>query len=393
MSAARNLSMIALTASALLTPSERVLDPIVLLDGGIIAEIFSRRERPLPNGVRSVDLGDATLAPGFVDLHIHGGAGHDVMENDSHALPAVESLLVRCGVTSYYPTTVTAPLDDTLRALERLADAVEVAKKNQTAERSRPLGIHLEGPFLSHARRGVHPSGELRKPTLELFEKFWQASRGTIRLMTIAPELDGALEVITEAARRNVCVCLGHSDATLEQAQRGIEAGGRHATHTFNAMRPLAHRDPGLVGAALTDSRVTADMIVDGVHLDPAIVRLVLQAKGPDGVVLITDATAATGMPAGTYRLGNMEVEVKDGRCMAGGKLAGSVLTMDQAVRNVMSFGNWDLQAAVRLATFNPARVAAIETQYGTLRPGSAADFAVLGPGGDVRKTIVGGII
>lgn len=385
--------MIALTAAVLLTPLDKILDPIVVLRDGAIAEISSRRQRDLPVDARCVDLGDATLAPGFIDLHIHGGAGHDVMENDSVALPAVETLLFRSGVTSYYPTTVTASLDATLRALERLADAIECAKKNPVQERARPLGVHLEGPFLSHARRGVHPPDQLRKPTLELFEKFWQASRGTIRVMTIAPELEGAPEVIAEASRRHVCVSLGHSDATFEQAQHGIEAGGRHATHTFNAMRPLGHRDPGLLGAVLTDPRLTADLIVDGVHLDPAIVRLVLEAKGPGGAVLITDATAATGMPDGIYRLGTLSVEVKDGRCTADGRLAGSVLTMDQAVRNVVHFGNRDLQAAIRLATLNPARVVGVETQYGALRPGAAADFVVLSPDGQVRQTIGGGII
>jgi N-acetylglucosamine-6-phosphate deacetylase len=385
--------MIALTASALLTPLDKILDPIVLLSDGTIVEIFSRRERALPAGIRCVDLSEATLAPGFLDLHIHGGAGRDVMENDGGALPAVEALLFRCGVTSYYPTTVTAPLEDTLHALDRLADAIECTKKDPVARRAGPLGVHLEGPFLSHARRGVHPPEQLRKPTLQLFEKFWQASRGTIRLMTIAPELEGAPEVIAEASRRHVCVSLGHSDATLEQAQRGIEAGGRHATHTFNAMRPLGHRDPGLLGAVLTDPRVTADMIVDGVHLDPAIVRLILEAKGPSGAVLITDATAATGMPDGTYRLGTLSVEVKDGHCTADGKLAGSVLTMDQAVRNVVRFGKCDLQAAVRLATLNPARVTSVDAQYGMLRAGAAADFVVLSPDGQVRQTIVGGMI
>jgi N-acetylglucosamine-6-phosphate deacetylase len=382
--------MIALTASSLVTPLEKILDPVVLLDGDTIAEVFSRRGRELPT-IRSIDLGDATLAPGFVDLHIHGGAGHDVMEGNESALAAVESLLALHGVTSYYPTTVTAPLDETLRALEQLAKAIEKRKSVPLPKRARPLGIHLEGPFLSHTRRGVHPPEELRVPSLELFEKFWQASSGTIRVMTIAPELDGALEVIAEAQRRGICVSLGHSDASLEQAQRGIDAGGRHATHTFNAMRPLGHRDPGLLGAILTDPRVTVDMIVDGVHLNPAIVRLVLKTKGKEAAVLITDATAATGMPDGIYHLGPLEVEVKDGRCMSAGKLAGSVLTMDQAVRNVARFASWELQDAVRLATYNPARVLGTETQYGVIRPGATADLVALSPTGEVRSTMVGG--
>ena len=163
-------------------------------------------------------------------------------------------------------------------------------------------------------------------------------------------------------------------------------AGARHATHTFNAMRPLDHRDPGILGEVLTDARLSADIIADGIHLDPVIVELFLKAKGPDAAVLITDATAATGMPDGRYRLGSLEVEVKDGRCTAGGKLAGSVLTMDRAVRNVVQFARWDLQQAVRLATVNPARVAGVK-QGGVLEAGAPADLVVLSPSGEVRKT------
>ena len=193
------------------------------------------------------DFGDGVMAPGYVDLHIHGSAGYDVMDDNAEALPAIEQLLARHGVTSYFPTTVTAPMDAILRALERLADAIENReqdhnKKDDVKRRALPLGIHLEGPFISHARRGVHPPENLLAPKLTTFEQFWQAARGRIRMMTIAPELEGAPEVIAEAARRGVCVSLGHSDADFEAAERGIAAGARHATHTFNAMRPLSSR-------------------------------------------------------------------------------------------------------------------------------------------------------
>jgi N-acetylglucosamine-6-phosphate deacetylase len=208
--------------------------------------------------------------------------------------------------------------------------------------------------------------------------------------MTIAPELDGALEVISEAARRGVCVSLGHSDAQMKSAISGVTAGARHATHTFNAMRPLDHREPGIVGEVLTDPRLSADIIADGIHLDPAIVRLFLQSKGPDQAVLITDAISATGMPDGRYRLGTFEVEVKNGRCLVDGKLAGSVLTMDRAVRNVMEFAHWDLQQTLRLATLNPARVAGLANR-GKLAAGTEADFVVLSPSGEVRNTIIRG--
>jgi len=381
--------MIALTAARLFTPLELIEQPLVLVDDGVIVEVASRTARSVSPGCRVVDFGDGILAPGFIDIHIHGGAGHDVMESDPEALPAVERLLAGHGVSSYFPTTVTAPVDKTLAALERLADAIEATAPG--GRRARPLGIHLEGPFLSHARRGVHPAEYLLPPTLPMFDRFWQAARGHVRVMTVAPELEGAAEVIAEATRRGVCVSLGHSDARQDAARGGIASGARHATHTFNAMRPLGHRDPGILGEVLTNPHLTADIIADGIHVDPVVVNLFLRAKGPEAVVLITDGLAATGMPDGRYRLGFFEVDVKDGRCMANGTLAGSVLTMDRAVRNVMAFGPWDLQGAVRPATLNPARITGFGGKKGSLAAGAEADIVVLSSTGEVRKTIIRG--
>ncbi len=394
--------MLAFTAGRLLTPTGAIAQPLLLVEQGRIHDISTRNERPGLAGVSITDFGDGVLAPGYVDLHIHGSAGYDVMDDSAEALPAIEQLLTRHGVTSYFPTTVTTPMDATLRALERLADAIEKreierdCKDGKGQRRAVPLGIHLEGPFLSHAWRGVHPPENLLAPTLALFERFWQAAGGRIRMMTIAPELEGALEVIAEAARRSVCVSLGHSDADFEAAERGIAAGARHATHTFNAMRPLSHntlgyRNPGILGAVLTDRRVSADIIADGVHLDPAIVKLVARAKGPEQTVLITDATSATGMPDGRYRLGSFEVDVRDGKCMANGKLAGSVLTMDRAVRNLARFAEWDSPQAVAAASQNPARVARLANK-GVLAAGADADFVVLNAEGAVLQTFIGGV-
>ena len=398
--------MLAFTAGRLLTPTDSVEHPLLLVDHGHVLEISARGSRQVPAGIAASDFGDAVMAPGYVDLHIHGSAGYDVMDDRAEALPAIEHLLSRHGVTSYFPTTVTAPMDATLRALERLADAIEKRERennnNEDAKRrALPLGIHLEGPFISHARRGVHPPENLLAPTLTMFERFWQAARGRIRMMTIAPELEGAPEVIAEAARRGVCVSMGHSDADFAAAERGIAAGARHATHTFNAMRPLGHRtedhrtedhrSPGILGAVLTDRRVSADIIADGVHLDPTIVKLFAQAKGPERTVLITDATSATGMPDGRYRLGSFEVDVRDGKCMADGKLAGSVLTMDLAVRNLARFAEWDLPQAIAAASRNPARAARIANK-GVLTVGADADFVVLSREGEVLRTFVGGV-
>jgi N-acetylglucosamine-6-phosphate deacetylase len=395
--------MLAFTAARLLTPTDTVEHPLLLVEQGRIVEISGRNNRPAPTGVAVCDLGDSIIAPGYIDLHLHGSAGYDVMDDAAEALPAIEQLLARHGVTSYFPTTVTTPIDITLRALERLAEAIETRERNfehhqnlDGAKRAFPLGIHLEGPFISHIRRGVHPAENLLAPTLALFEQLWQASRGHIRMMTIAPELEGALEVIGEAARRGVCVSLGHSDADFTAAERGIAAGARHATHTFNAMRPLDHstlgdRSPGIVGAVLTDRRVSADIIADGVHLHPAIVNVVAKAKGPEQTVLITDAISATGMPDGHYRLGSVDVDVRDGKCLADGKLAGSVLTMDRAVRNLARFAEWSLPEAVAAASQNPARAAGI-AKKGILAAGADADFVVLSPEGKVLRTFIDGV-
>ena len=355
-----------------------------------------------------VDFGCDVIAPGFLDLHIHGAGGFDVMDDDPDALTAIERLLVRHGVTSYLPTTVTAPLDITLRALERLAIAIE-ARETECATlrdassarssaqlassfcRAQPLGIHLEGPFISHARRGVHPPQDLLPPSLATFERLWQAARGRIRMLTFAPELDGAMELIAAAAARGVCVSLGHSDADFATTERAISAGARHATHTFNAMRPLAHRDPGIAGSILTNDSVTADLIADGIHLDPAIVKLIARSKGTERTVLITDAISATGMPDGRYRLGSIEVEVKNGSCESAGRLAGSVLTMDQAVRNLAKFAEWKLAEAAASASRNPARVLGSNNK-GVLAPGADADFLVLDSEGRVTRTFIGGV-
>jgi len=384
--------MIALTAATLFTPLERIEQPLLLVEDDLILEVASRARRELPQNCRVLDFGSDILAPGFIDIHIHGGAGHDVMEPGTDPLPAVERLLAKHGVSGYFPTTVTAPLDATLSALARLADSIEAADRgpDSTELRAQALGIHLEGPFISHKRRGVHPPENLLVPSLSSLDRFWQAARGHIRMMTIAPELPGAMEVIAAAASRGICVSLGHSDADLGATRNAVSAGARHATHTFNAMRPLDHRDPGILGEVLTDSRLSADIIADGIHLDPAVVDLFLKAKGPESSVLITDATAATGMPDGRYRLGSLEVEVTEGRCVAAGKLAGSILTMDRAVRNVMQFAQLDLQQALRLATLNPARTALLN-RGGSLKPGGPANILVLSPTGEVRNTMIRG--
>src|SRR5438270_6339708 len=380
----------AFTASRLYTPIEEIQNPLLIVEDGKISHVSSRAATEVPSNTSTFDFGDAILAPGFIDIHMHGGAGVDLMRASSSDLPRLGKFLPKHGVTGYFATTVAAPLDDTCAALERLADAIE-ATISDGGPQARPLGIHLEGPFLSHKRRGVHPPENLVAPTLAIFDRFWQAARGHVRMLTIAPEIPGAMEVITEAARRKVCVSIGHSDAQMPIAQNAVKAGARHATHTFNAMRPLDHRDPGIIGEVLSDDNLSADIIVDGIHVAPEIVKLFLRAKGRERAVLITDAISATGMPDGRYQLGPIQVDVSNGKCTANGSLAGSVLTMDRAVRNVTQFSNWSLRDAVQAATLNPSRAVGLAAHHGVLIAGGVADFTVLNSAGEVLKTMVGG--
>ena len=384
----------AFTSAVCITPLEIIGDAVVVVENGIITSVGPRSHIEIPLEARVVELGDAVLAPGFVDMHIHGGGGHDVMEGTAEALTTIERHLAAHGTTSYFPTTVTAPLDQTLHALEQLAGRIENCSSTLDSQKdgegeAQSLGIHMEGPFLSRQKRGVHPLEHLRDASAELFDRLWQAARGHIKILTIAPEVSGAEEVIREASRRGVCVSLGHSNACGLEAKKGIEAGARHATHTFNAMRGLEAREPGMLGIALTDDRLTAEIIADGVHVAPEMIRLFLQAKGPERAVLVTDAISATGMSEGRYRLGSGVVEVRNNVCLSEGRLAGSMLTLDRAMGNVMEFACWPLERALRLATLNPSKAAGIYPRKGALAPGADADFVVLTPKGELIKSII----
>ena len=379
-----------LTAARLFTPTEVIPDPILIVEDGIIQSVSTRSLMDVPAGSRHIELRDLIIAPGYIDIHVHGGAGHDVMQDDPSGRVAFEKAMARHGVTSYVATTVTASMDRILGALDRLGNVISAEDAEHAHVGARPLAIHLEGPFISPAKCGVHPTEYLIAPTPELFSKVWEASGGTLKIMTIAPELPGAPEVIREALQQGVYTCIGHSNATFSEAVEGIDAGAVSATHTFNAMRALDHREPGILGAVLSSDRVMADIIVDGIHVAPAIVKLFLKAKGMENAILITDAISATGMPDGSYQLGPFQVEVRGDRCEYQGKLAGSVLTLDRAVRNVVSFADWTLQQSVILATRNPARMIRAETK-GTIAAGNDADLVFLTPQGEVVNTMVGG--
>jgi len=383
--------MISRIAARRLISANKVVDyPLLSLEDGRISSIEALTRSDHEQVEATHRLPGATLVPSYIDIHIHGCAGHDVMEATPEALAAIGTYLAGRGVGAYFPTTVTSPRDETLRSLAGLATEIK-RRRHDAHVGATPLGIHLEGPFLSHKKRGVHTEALLEAPSVSLFDRFWQASDGQIQLMTIAPELPGAEELITHATKLGVRCSMGHSDAMVCEAQAGFRAGARSATHTFNAMRALDHREPGIAAYVLDQPALFAEIICDGIHVDPLMVRLYFKAKGEDRIILVTDGMSATGMPDGAYMLGDMEVEVHDGRCTSNGTLAGSVLTLDRGIQNFIEFTGASLNTAVIAATRNPAQLMGIDDRWGSLDAGRTANITVLSPESQVIQTFLAG--
>ena len=375
-----------LTADRLIAAEQTIENPVVVIEDGILAGVGRRAETEIPEG-RRLDFAGCTLVPAFFDIHIHGSAGHDVMEATPEAFTMIGRFLARHGVGAYLPTTVSARIDSTLKSLDGMAKLIGSLDYG-----ARPLGVHIEGPFLSPHKKGAHPVNLLQTPSVELFDRMWEASAGTIRLMTIAPELPNAPEVIARATSLGVRVSMGHSDADAAAAKGGVRAGAVSATHTFNAMRSFDHRAAGLLGEVLTNDALFAEIISDGLHVDPAAVRIYWKCKGPDRAMLITDAMAAAGMPDGNYKLGELDVRVKDGVCLVGeNTLAGSTLTLDRGVRNFAEFTGAPIEEVARLVSRNPARMTGLETEVSSLAVGSAADITVLSAKNEVVETFLRG--
>jgi N-acetylglucosamine-6-phosphate deacetylase len=373
------------------TPTIELQDAGILIRDGIIEAIDPRSSMTLPAGAREITAGEKTACPGFIDVHIHGAGGHDVMEGTGDALQAVARTVAARGTTSFVATTVTANPDLIRQSAEGIAKYI--ALQNQAnGLRAEVLGIHFEGPFISHVRRGVHPPQWIRLPSADLLGQFIDAAAGHARMLTIAPELLGAMLCIDAARKSGLVVGIGHTDATCDQARAAIARGAHHAIHVYNAMRPFSHRDSGVIGAVLTSPEVTAELIADGVHVDDTAMKLLLQAKGSGGVILISDGISATGMPDGKYLLGDLEVTVSGGVCRnAEGKLAGSTLTLDRALRNILNLGA-SLGDALRMLTLNPASLLGIENKKGALRAGADADIVLLDESQYVAQVFTGGI-
>lgn len=342
-----------------------------------------------PGGTGAPDApvldGDGLLVgPGLIDLQCNGALGID-LASDPHQLWELATELPRWGVTAWLPTIVTTPPEIVEQALAALAQGPPAGWTGAV-----PLGLHLEGPFLAPDKRGAHPRSLLRPPDVATASA-WSLDAG-VALVTLAPELDGALDVVRGLVERGVVVSLGHSTATVDQARAAVDAGATWVTHVFNAMAPLHHREPGLAGVALSDDRLHVGLIADGVHVHPAAVSLVQRAVG-DRLTLVTDAVAALGMPPGAQILGRASVVVHDGAVrLPDGTLAGSALSLDQAVRNLVAFSGCEPGVALAAASANPARLLG-DRGRGALRPGARGDVVVLTPALEVVVSIVAGRI
>ena len=382
------MKRLAVTAGRVMTPDRVILDGVVLVEGSKILEVgsraavrFSGDEFEVMNHPRQL------LAPGFIDVHIHGALGRDVMEGTGEALEVISRFLAAHGTTSFLATTMTASPIATLQAVEALGGQVD-----HPLPGARMLGLHLEGPFINPEKRGAHPAKHIRPPSTLIFEQLLARSGRRIKLITLAPEVEGSLEMIEFARSRGVIVSLGHSNATLEETMAAIDLGAANATHLFNAMRSFSHRDPGILGAVLTAPQVWAELIADGVHVSPAAVELCLQCKGSGKILLISDAVSPTGMPEGQYRLADGEITLSEGVCRTpDGTLAGSILTQDQALRNVVRWSRLPVPTVLGMLTRNPARSLGIADSKGTLAAGKDADMVLLDQGLGVHTTIVQG--
>ena len=370
---------IVIRAARAFTPFEEIHDAVVVIRGSKIAAVGKRGEVDLPRGVSPIDARGRIMVPGFVDVHIHGAGGHDVMEGTQEALDMIAATVAAHGTTSLVATTVTASEKETCASVAGISHFILNTSQYAARELSAEiLGIHFEGPFISPARRGVHPAKWIAAPSTETLAQLLKEARGTGQILTLAPELPGALDLIAAARKAGLVVSLGHTDATYEQAQAAIAAGATHAAHVFNAMRPFSHRGTGVIGAVLTSPKVSAELIADRVHVDEPAMRMLVDLKTPERVILVSDGMSATGMPDGKYQLGLFEVKVSGGVARnAEGKLAGSTLTLDCALRNMVALGV-PLASALRMVTANPARQIGLGARKGVLTPGADADLVFL---------------
>ncbi len=392
-------SLHVLVAGTLYAPEEIPGPVTVVLEGTTIRDIWRgidaatarrRLAEYLPDATVDVtDLGSWSLAPGYIDLHIHGFHGYDVTTGPQEDVEAMARELPRTGVTSFFPTIATLDRAETVEQVQRLASAAENQAQPSAAE---ILGLRLEGPFISRAKKGAQYEPGIRPPDSVEMEELARAGGGWVRIVDYAPEEDAEGRFLTTLVRLGILACIGHTAASYEQAMKAIDKGARHSTHLFNAMPEFEHRDPGVAGALLTDHRATVEIIADGIHLHPAIPQLVIAARGFRDVALITDAVAPAGLPAGNYDFVGRPVIVCEGAVrLSSGALAGSVLTLNRAVRNIVTFAGLGWSEAIAMATHVPARIAGVADRKGRVAPGADADLVALDTLGVVQRSWIRG--
>lgn len=335
-----------------------------------------------------LDLGDATIIPGLIDIHIHGREERDVMDADPEALRVISSSLARHGVTGFLATTVTSSWDRTLDAL-RVVGEID----GEAMPGARMLGAYSEGSFFNAAHKGAHNEAFFIEPSPALIDEMADAAAGKLKVLAIAPEINGAMDSLRHATNLGIKVVIGHTDATYDQTCAALEAGGRGGVHVFNGMRGIHHREPGCAGAVLLQPG-TVEVIADGVHLHPAILSLITRLKSPGDILLISDCMCAGGLDDGTYRLGETDVEVKNGVVRTSeGSLAGSTLTLDTAIQLMSVNAGIPMREAVHMASLSPARFLGLDHHIGSIAPGKRADFAILDRDKCVRATVIGGAV
>lgn len=329
----------------------------------------------------------AYLIPGLIDLHVHGAVNHDVMDASERALHAISDALAREGVTGFLATTMTASDQEIEKVL------TVIAKTPERPIGAALLGVHLEGPFISKSKMGAQQGEAAQIPDADLVHRWQRAADGKIKLMTLAPELPEAIELIKELKEMGITASVGHTNATYAETEEAIAAGCHYATHLFNAMRGIQQREPGAAGALLLSDKVNAELIVDGFHLHPAIVDLALRVKGKDKLLLVSDAMRAKCMQDGEYELGGQMVYVKKGKAtLADGTLAGSTLRLPQALQKMMTYTDCSLEMAVQMASLNPARILGLSQRKGSIEVGKDADLVVLDEKFEVIYTMREGI-
>jgi N-acetylglucosamine-6-phosphate deacetylase len=378
--------VVAIDARVVYTPRLKFSPGRIVIEGSSIIEAGPLKDVQLPSSADRIDATRFSVAPGFIEPHIHGCGGVDMMTGTMDSLNVVSRIVARHGTTSFLATTVSSPREVLTTAIQKLGGLMHHA-----FDGAQPLGIHLEGPFINIARRGTHKAEHVITPDPELLERWVRDSRQTIRLITIAPETDPHQRIAALAAVHQFRVAMGHSNATYEEATAAAGHGICHAVHTFNAMRAFSHRDPGIVGAVLSDDRIYAEIIADGIHVDPAVVRVFARAKTAERILAVTDAISATDMPDGEYRLGEDRVTVANGVCRdADGHLSGSTLTQEIALKNFVEWTGFPIQDALLALTENPAQALGLHAK-GVIATGADADLAVFDEDFHIMKTFVAG--